>query len=385
MQHLFFRAIPVFLLVLTCAPYCSAGNSEHRSRVLRPVGDPERVHDVVVDESLFDNKRALLDRVIKTLYYLETEEAAELYSNYFNDSVHIDSVKESLHRFFLILLLSRDIETFTARLKDTFSLYKSVGQDGRGTVRFTGYFQPVYKGSRERTAEYRYPLYEKPASFESWAEPHPTRVVLEGYDGTGNGASPVAGRELVWLKSRFDVFMVHVQGSAIIELPDGESVAVGFAAGTNHPFRGISGSFLQQHNVAWHRLGDFFAGRPDLLNSIMARNNRFIFFEKKSGPAAVGSLGVPVLAERSIATDRLKLPPGAVALIRTKIPQKNDAGQLELRDASRFVLNLDTGSALKGPGRVDIFMGTGEEARVKASSVYATGELYYLFLDGAVS
>lgn len=69
-------------------------------------------------------------------------------------------------------------------------------------------------------------------------------------------------------------------------------------------------------------------------------------------------------------------------MIRTRIPERDKTGNIVLRDATRFVLNLDTGSALKGPGRVDIFMGTGEDARVKASSVYATGELYYLFLEG---
>lgn len=350
--------------------------------VLEYVNDGDLVRKMVVDSSLFDNKKELLDRVVQTLYYLETAEALSVYETHFKGAVSLASVRESLHRFYLILLLSSDLETFTDRIQSSFALYRSIGEDGRGRVRFTGYFQPVYAGSRTRTNKYRFPLFKKPAEFDSWKLPHPTRVALEGYRGLGGAETILHGNELVWLKSRFDVFMVQVQGSAIIELTDGSAMSVGFAAGTEYPFSGISRAFLQKHNVAWHRLGNFFDQRPELLDEILARNNRFILFEEKPDPHAIGSLGVPVLAERSIATDKLKLPPGAVALIRTRIPERDKTGSIVLRDATRFVLNLDTGSALKGPGRVDIFMGTGEDARVKASSVYATGELYYLFLDG---
>jgi membrane-bound lytic murein transglycosylase A len=173
--------------------------------------------------------------------------------------------------------------------------------------------------------------------------------------------------------------MIHLQGSAILQLSDGKNLAVGFDVGTKHPFRGISGEYLRKHNVAWHRLGEFFNKNPNELDAILSRNNRFIFFKANPTPDAIGSLGVPVLAERSIATDNLMLPPGAVGLISTKIPTKTADGTIELIDSTRFVLNLDTGSAIKGPGRVDVYMGTGEEAKIKASSLFNSGELYYLF------
>ncbi|NES46638.1 3D domain-containing protein, partial [Moorena sp. SIO2C4] len=110
------------------------------------------------------------------------------------------------------------------------------------------------------------------------------------------------------------------------------------------------------------------------------RNKSFVFFRETRGAPATGSLGLPVMAERSIATDKSIMPPGALALIQTSIPYPNAVGQLESRLVSRYVLDQDTGSAIKGPGRVDIFMGTGKLAGNRAGLINDTGELYYLLL-----
>jgi membrane-bound lytic murein transglycosylase A len=87
-----------------------------------------------------------------------------------------------------------------------------------------------------------------------------------------------------------------------------------------------------------------------------------------------------VTAERSIATDKTLFPPGAIALIQTQIPYVNAAGQLENRTVRRYVLDQDTGGAIKGAGRVDLFMGTGKQAGDRAGLINATGQLYYLLL-----
>jgi len=105
-----------------------------------------------------------------------------------------------------------------------------------------------------------------------------------------------------------------------------------------------------------------------------------VFFRETYGAAATGSLGVPVTAERSIATDKSVMPPGALALIYTQLPKQSVAGKLEQRPVSRYVLDQDTGSAIKGPGRVDIFMGTGVKAGDRAGLTNSTGQLYYLLL-----
>ena len=93
-----------------------------------------------------------------------------------------------------------------------------------------------------------------------------------------------------------------------------------------------------------------------------------------------GSLGVPVVPECSIATDKGIMPPAAFGLIRARMPYQKKDGSFGLRPASRIVLDHDTGGAIKGPGRADIFMGTGPEAGKKARTVYYDGELYYFLL-----
>jgi membrane-bound lytic murein transglycosylase A len=137
---------------------------------------------------------------------------------------------------------------------------------------------------------------------------------------------------------------------------------------------------LRSRKVAWNKLSQFFAVNPGELDRLLSANNRFIFFTEQVGGAPVGSLGLPVVEERSIAIDQLHLPPGAVSIIRTALPHRDGKGNLRLVPSSRFVLNLDSGSAIRGPGRVDVFMGTGEEARQRANYVHGDGELYYLFV-----
>jgi membrane-bound lytic murein transglycosylase A len=112
----------------------------------------------------------------------------------------------------------------------------------------------------------------------------------------------------------------------------------------------------------------------------LPRNERVIFFKETRGAPAQGTLEVPVTAERSIATDKSLMPPGALALIRTQIPYPNRSGALEKALVSRYVLDQDTGSAIEGAGRVDIFMGTGKMAGDRAGLMAHPGELYYLLL-----
>ncbi|MDP8962990.1 MAG: MltA domain-containing protein, partial [Cyanobacteriota bacterium] len=125
---------------------------------------------------------------------------------------------------------------------------------------------------------------------------------------------------------------------------------------------------------------DYFRASPAELDRYLPRNPRFVFFKETYGAPAMGSIGVPVTAERSIATDKSLMPPGALALINTPIPYPNAAGQLESRMVNRYVLDQDTGGAIQGAGRVDIFMGTGPRAGDRAGLITGTGELYYLLL-----
>lgn len=331
-----------------------------------------------IDPELLSHRQRLIQALNFNLLYLDTSEAEASYHRFHGVGISRALMKKTLRRFRDILVSDDSVEEVNRKVQEEFALYRVPG--GEGSVKFTGYFQPTYKASFAPTAEYRFPIFHLPPDFKDWGKPHPKRSFLEGYEGTGNPQSPLFGFELAWLRSRWEAFMIHVQGSAILEMADGTKLSVGFAAGTEHPFRGVSASFLKANNVAWSKLGDFFEKHPGKLNEVLSKNNRFIFFKPNPGWHPVGNLGVPIVPLRSIATDKAKLPPGALGLIRTRIPFLSDGGAVTLRTASRFVLDQDTGSAIKGPTRVDIFMGTGPQAQKMANHVFSNGDLFYLVL-----
>jgi membrane-bound lytic murein transglycosylase A len=331
------------------------------------------------------DKWALIKAINYSLSYLQTPSAAKAYQNYPVPEVTRERVRRSLLRFRELLKASPTPEALQAAVQREFTWYRAAGNDGQGTVHFTGYFEPIYQGSRQRTAEYRYPLYRKPQDFSRWPKPHPTRAALEGQDGLLPAKSPLAGQELVWLRQRLEAYLVQVQGAAKIQFADGKIMTVGYDGSTDYPYTSIGKEMIKDGIFTAEELSlpvliDYLRQNPQALTEYLPRNNRFIFFKETNGKPATGSLGVPVTAERSIATDKSLMPPGAIALIRTRIPYVNGESAPEMRLVTRYVLDQDTGSAIKGSGRVDIFMGTGKVAGNRAGLISNNGELYYLLL-----
>ena len=343
-----------------------------------------------LDEQLWErpgqpgDKRSLLRSIDYSLRYLGSDAAVRAYQRNLGTGITRSLVRRSLVRFRQLVVSSKSPAQLQAAVNREFAFYKSAGSDNQGTVQFTGYFEPVYAASRKPTAEYRYPLYRVPPDFESWQKPHPTRAQLEGEDGLGT-KSLLKGRELVWLRDRLEAYLVQVQGSARLQLPDGKLMSIGVAGKTNYPYVSIGKELVNDGKFPLERLTlpvviDYFRKNPAELDRYLPRNQRFIFFQETYGAPAMGSIGVPVTPERSIATDKSLMPPGALALIVAPIPFANGAGQLESRLVNRYVLDQDTGGAILGAGRVDIFMGTGASAGDRAGLISGTGELYYLLL-----
>ena len=330
-------------------------------------------------------RQALVQAVDHSLYYLSTPKAAQSYRQYANSIFSLEHTKRSLSRFKELLLTTESPAALEKAVKQEFTFYQSVGNDRRGKVDFTGYFEPTYTASRVRTAEYRYPLYRQPASFGSWSTPYPTRAQLEGKDGLGSSKSILKGQELVWLSDRLEAFLVQVQGSARLKMTDGTTMSVGYDGTTNYPYVSVGGELVKdgvfdKDQLSLPKLLDFFAANPNQLDEYLPRNNRFVFFKETDGKPPTGSLGLPVTGDRSIATDKSIMPPGALALIVAPIPDLESTGKIETRVVSRYVLDQDTGSAIKGAGRVDIFLGSGEVAGKRAGLLNGSGSLFYLLL-----
>ncbi|MBD1822408.1 MltA domain-containing protein [Cyanobacteria bacterium FACHB-DQ100] len=340
---------------------------------------------VAIDDQILRDRRAMLSAIDHSLRYLETPKAIQAYEKYPVKTVTRDRVIRSLKRFRQLLLTAKSNRALSRAIAREFVFYQSIGKDNQGTVAFTGYFEPVHTASRTQTATYRYPLYSLPADFSQWKKPHPTRLELEGTDGLQSSKGKLRGSELVWMRDRLEAFLIQVQGSARLTLTDGTTMTIGVAGLTDQPYTGIGRELVKDGKLKLKDLNlpnvlKYFQQNPKDLDIYLPRNRRFVFFRNTSGAPALGSLGVPVTADRSIATDKSLMPPGALALIQTQLPILKADRQYEPRSVSRFMLDQDTGGAIIGAGRVDIFTGTGTQAGNEAGLINATGQLYYPLL-----
>ena len=350
---------------------------------------------------LATDRAALLAAIDHSLNYLRTPGSVNAYRNYAVAGITHNRVRRSLQRFRTLVSTSHSVAELQRAITTEFDFYQAAGQDGVGTVAFTGYFEPTYQASFTPDETYRYPIYKRPLALDQWSQPHPTRADLEGTDGLQAQQGPLKELELVWLPTRLEAFLIQVQGSARLEMTDGNTFSVGYDGRTEYPYTSIGRALIDDGIIPAEALTlpvlmGYFEQNPAALDSYIPRNDRFVFFRATNGAPATGSLGYPVTAGRSIATDKALMPPGALALINLPFPQANggSAGQtnegvgeadlLENSSASeltsRLVLDQDTGGAIKGAGRVDLFVGTGSEAGEVAGLINSEGSLYYLLL-----
>jgi len=267
------------------------------------------------------------------------------------------------------------------QLLNEFDVYESVGWDGGGGVLFTGYYSPVFKASRTRAPGFEYPLYKKPADLA--ANPL-TGEVLGTYPARAEieDSKMLAGMELVYLPSRLDAYLIHVNGSAKLEMTDGSVMYVGYAGNNGHEYTSIGRALVADGKISADKLSlptlrAYFASHRDELDGYIRRNERFVFFREYAGDTwPAGSLGFKVTAGRSLATDKAIFPRGCVVLVTT---DKAPTGGWAL-PRSQLMLDQDTGGAIRAPGRGDIYFGIGPGAEASAGRQAAEGRMYYLLL-----
>lgn len=331
------------------------------------------------------DKKALLNSIDRSLEYLQTRSAEVTYRRYDDSVINRARVSKSLQRFRQILLTSKSASELNASVAREFEFYQSVGKDDKGSVLFTAYYEPLYTASREQTAEYRYPIYRLPPDLNRWQRPHPQRQELEGTDGLQGTKGKLRGLEIFWFRDRLEPYMIQIQGSGRLQLPDGSQTTVGYAGNVAHNYKSIGRELVNDgifplESITMPVILDYFAKNPEKMDIYIPRDPSFVFFQENFGAPAQGSIQVPLTAERSIATDKSLMPPGALALIRSNFPFISTSGDIESRVVSRYVLDQDAGGAIKGAGRVDYFLGMGKIAGDRAGVTVSNGQLYYLLL-----
>ena len=310
----------------------------------------------------------------------------------------------SLKEFIKIAKEAKTEADLKAKIAEKFDIYRSVGSDGKGLVTFSSYYEPIFKASKVRTAEYKYPLYRRPNDLVdvNLEDFNSKKYKGEQISGKLDGSKLVPyisrtkididrvlegkGLEIAWLRSRLEVMNLHVEGSARLEFPDGTVMRADFAGTNSLPFRGHI-SALKNANMLPEE-GDkeaYIKDHPELDAALPYTNPRYVFFELKemdgSGNGPTGTYGGPLVGGRSIAVDTKYVPLGGLAFFEASLPRFDaDGNLLEIGRTGKFVLPQDTGGAIKGPGRVDYFAGSGEEAKRIATRTWENGSLYLLIL-----
>lgn len=256
---------------------------------------------------------------------------------------------------------------------------------------FTGYYEASLRGSRTRSDTYRYPLYSRPDDLvmvqlgdfrdDLKGRRIAGRVVggsLKPYESRTeivSGDWPHNDKVLVWVDNAVDAFFVQIQGSGVIELAEGGVMRIGYAGQNGHPYYAIgreliSREYLTKENVSMQTIREWLAQNPDEADEVMNTNASYVFFsENKNG--ATGGEGVVLTAGRSLAIDHSIIPYGMPVWLDAETPEGD--GRIQ-----RLMMAQDTGGAIRGPVRGDVYWGYGQRAEELAGPMKSKGRYWFL-------
>jgi len=354
---------------------------------------PDEDWPLLVDDLEPESFAAAADQSLAYFHGLPPERNVELGGARFT----VAELQASLDRLRGLLSSERDPVRLAQALREGFVLAQSVGRDGRGEVLFTGYYEPVLEASRVPQAAFVQPVYELPRDLVSvnledfGVESEVRQLVGRVEDGRlvrypdreaidFNAALAGQAQAIAYLPDPVQTFFLHVQGSGQLCFADGSRVRVGYASGNGHPYRSIGRLLLDEglltaDEMSMQAIQEFLAHHPEQVRRVLSYNPSYVFFRvlaPEGGP--LGCYELPLTAGRSIATDRGLFPAPVPAFIQGVLPTA-DGGEAPL---SRFVLNQDTGGAIKGAGRVDLFFGSGDAAGERAGRTKHLGRLFFL-------
>ncbi|PJD96909.1 MAG: hypothetical protein CK426_02210 [Legionella sp.] len=263
---------------------------------------------------------------------------------------------------------------------------------------FTGYYMPTIKGSLQRTKEFNVPLYEVPNDLITvdlglFNPDFKNRKVIGRLSGNKlvpyhtreeitKGALKNKARVLLWIHSPIDRLFLEIQGSGVVELEDGSKWFVGYDGQNGAPYTAIAGVLIKQgvmtkDNASMQGIKRYLEAHPDQINAVINQNKSFIFFRKLNLDGALGSQGVVLTPGYSLAVDRQWIPMGAPLWLSTTRPDSKSPDKS--KPMQRLMIAQDTGGAIKGKIRGDVFWGEGEKATLIAGHMKNAGH-YWLLL-----
>jgi len=248
-----------------------------------------------------------------------------------------------------------------------------VNNNGKEQGLFTGYYEPVLYGAWHKGGDFQYPLYLPPSDLKN-SKPYYTREEID--DGALKGRK----LEIVWVDDPVMLFFMHIQGSGRIRLKNGKEVRIGYADQNGQEYVGLGKimgdeNLLPKDQINFFTLRQWLYDHKDQAFAMMQRNPSYVFFKKIDGPGPIGAVGTPLTPKRSIAVDKNYIPYGLPLFMETELPAEPQEKTVPFH---RLMIAQDTGGAIRGPVRADIFFGSGEDAEYLAG--YMKGHGVYSLL-----
>jgi membrane-bound lytic murein transglycosylase A len=380
-HRLGFLTISIFLLLIFNPLLLSCGHVDPGLIKIDQGDSPFFVDDASPD--------GLINAIDQHLSYLSTPGKTKAGDQF---GIPRDEFHRSLSTFRELLVSNPDPIRLNQLVRTHFQLYRATGRDRDQEMLVTGYYEPIFEGSLEKDEDHRYPLYYRPP------------MLITSYNGenkTGRlddsgrlvdfwtrreieTANLLEGHEMVWLRDRFDAYLLQVQGSGRILLTDGSTRAVHYAASNGLPYKSLGKLFVDEQimtreEVSIDAIRTYLDAHPDQMERMFHHNPRYIFFKWGDDRGPRGSLGQVLTADRSIAVDHTIFPSGAIGYLVSRRPILDEDGTVNhWKTFGRFVLPQDSGAAIKGPGRVDLFLGNDYYAEKAAGTMKEKGSLFFL-------
>jgi membrane-bound lytic murein transglycosylase A len=374
-------------------------------KILKPVPESASLvklssseYPAFIDDSDYDN---LEESIRQSLLYLN-KRPKDAKFKFGQDLYEKPYMVDSLVKFLEFIEKKPSTEVLKKFIDENYHVYKSTGSNGSGEVLFTGYYEPFLEGSLLKSETYKYPVYGTPPDLltidlslfspkytgEKITGRYTGQTVVPYYDrkeietsGILDGKAPV----LAWLNDPVDLFFLQIQGSGKVFLDNGETINVHYHTQNGHPYKAIGNLLIQkeiipQSEMSMQKIRAYLVANPKDVQNVLSYNPSYIFFKtEEDGP--LGCLDVKLTPGRSVALDRRIFPLAGLLYIETVQPMVTGNGEITgwIKN-NKFVLGQDTGGAIRGPGRADIFWGNGKYAETAAGNMKHQGRLYFLII-----
>ncbi len=304
---------------------------------------------------------------------------------------------EASLRLFLETVQTYEGPALQQELQKKFRFLES--KNDTGSAFFTGYYEPMLEGDLQPSKEYPVPLYAMPddlirVDLGLFKEEFKGKRILGRVKGKRfvpyDSRNEIAyenslkdrAKPLAYVRNDVDLFFLQIQGSGLLRLPNGDLKRVNYAGQNGHPYRAIGRLLIQENKISRAKMSmqaikTYLKEHPDEVPDILNYNPSYTFFRSvEEGP--LGYIEVPLTPHRSIAMDRKLIPRGALAFIETEEPVFDHDHVIDYQPVHRFVLVQDTGGAIRGHGRADLFWGHGKEAELKAGHMKQRGRIFLI-------